>query len=68
MLAASGAGSPAYIVRSEGPDHAQRFFATVVVDGAVLGEGHGTSKKSAERMAASEAWRYLVDLPRHSSP
>jgi ribonuclease-3 len=55
MVASAGMGPPVYEVRSEGPDHAQRFFATVVVDGEVLGEGEGTSKKAAERVAAAEA-------------
>lgn len=43
---------PVYIVREEGPDHAKRFFASVRVDGRLLGEGEGRSKKQAEQAAA----------------
>ena len=50
-----GGGTPAYVVRSDGPDHAQHFYASVIVDGRALGEGEGTSKKSAERAAAAAA-------------
>ena len=55
LVVAAGRGTPAYVVRSDGPDHAQRFYASVIVDGRVLGEGEGTSKKSAERAAAAAA-------------
>ena len=61
LAVAAGLGSPAYVVRSEGPDHARRFFASVIVDGRVLGEGEGTSKKTAERAAAAAA---CADLDR----
>ena len=44
-----------YVIRDEGPDHAKRFFATVLVGGAVLGEGTGRSKKVAEQAAAAAA-------------
>jgi len=46
---------PVYLVREEGPDHAKRFFASVRVDGRVLGEGEGRSKKQAEQAAARVA-------------
>jgi len=63
MVAAAGLGPPVYRVSSEGPDHAQRFFAAVVVDGEVLGEGVGTSKKAAERVAAAEACERITLPP-----
>jgi ribonuclease III len=50
-----GAGAPEYHTRSEGPDHAKRFFATVVIDGRIAGEGTGRSKKAAEQAAAEAA-------------
>ena len=50
-----GAGVPEYRTRSEGPDHAKRFFASVVIDGRVAGEGTGRSKKAAEQAAAEAA-------------
>ncbi|MET0143412.1 MAG: ribonuclease III [Ilumatobacteraceae bacterium] len=53
--ATDGTGPPEYVTRAEGPDHAKRFFAAVVVDGNVVGEGTGRSKKAAEQAAASAA-------------
>ena len=47
---------PRYQVRDEGPDHAKRFFATVVLDGEAFGNGEGGSKKQAEQAAARAAW------------
>ena len=47
---------PRYEVDDEGPDHAKRFFARVLVGGVVRGEGEGRSKKQAEQAAASDAW------------
>lgn len=46
---------PEYRVRSSGPDHAKQFRATVHLDGELLGEGEGRSKKEAEQAAAKEA-------------
>lgn len=53
--AAAGMGAPVYVVRHEGPDHAREFFAEAVIDGDVLGEGSGRSKKAAEQLAAEAA-------------
>lgn len=50
---------PRYQVRDEGPDHAKRFFATVVLDGEPYGKGEGGSKKQAEQAAARAAWERL---------
>ena len=50
---------PRYQVRSEGPDHAKRFFALVTIGGAVHGQGEGRSKKAAEQAAARSAWEAL---------
>jgi ribonuclease-3 len=46
---------PDYDTTEEGPEHARRFTARVMVDGEVLGEGTGSSKKRAEQQAAQEA-------------
>ena len=43
------------LVDEYGPAHNKTFVARAVVDGIVLGEGSGSSKKSAEQMAAKEA-------------
>lgn len=53
---------PRYQVRDEGPDHAKRFFATVVLDGHEHGRGEGGSKKQAEQAAARAAWVLLSTL------
>lgn len=54
--AAAGMGAPDYVVTHEGPDHAREFFARAVIDGEVLGEGAGRSKKAAEQLAAEAAY------------
>jgi ribonuclease-3 len=59
---AAQARVPAYDVEGEGPDHARVFSATVAVDGQVIGNGTGRSKKEAQQSAASEA---LAGLQRH---
>jgi ribonuclease-3 len=53
---------PRYEVVDEGPDHAKRFFATVVLGGIRRGRGEGRSKKQAEQAAAREAWHVLTEL------
>jgi ribonuclease-3 len=50
---------PRYQVRDEGPDHAKRFFATVLLGGEPRGQGEGGSKKQAEQAAARAAWLWL---------
>jgi ribonuclease III len=50
---------PTYLVVDDGPDHAKRFFATVVVGGHPRGKGEGRSKKQAEQAAARCAWEGL---------
>jgi len=59
-LARSGRDAPEYRIRSTGPDHDKRFFASVVVAGEVLGDGEGPSKKAAEQAAASVACSTLA--------
>ncbi len=55
LSARAGRGAPEYVVTSTGPDHAKSFVARVLVDGDVLGEGAGRSKKAAEQAAATAA-------------
>ena len=55
VSASEGGGPPEYVTRAEGPDHAKRFFASVLVDGEIVGEGTGRSKKAAEQAAAASA-------------
>jgi ribonuclease-3 len=51
--------APRYLLQEAGPDHDKWFRATVVVDGAVAGEGEGRSKKLAQQAAAEAAWQHL---------
>lgn len=55
LLAQRSGDMPRYLVRSEGPDHDQHFFAAVMVGEVVMGEGQGPSKKRAEQAAAAQA-------------
>lgn len=53
---ARGGASPKYrVVETLGPDHSREFVVAVDVDGEVLGEGRGRSKKRAEQEAARRA-------------
>ena len=52
---------PAYEVVDDGPDHAKRFVAHVLVGGRRRGRGEGRSKKQAEQAAARDAWEELRD-------
>jgi ribonuclease-3 len=52
---------PVYDVTDDGPDHAKRFFAAVLLNGTRYGTGEGRSKKQAEQAAAREAWEVLRD-------
>ncbi len=47
------------VVREEGPDHAKEFVIEVYVDKQKLGEGRGSSKKTAEQQAARQAVKKL---------
>ena len=56
ILQKDGRPAPAYQpVSEEGPDHDKRFTVQVVVEGEVMGEGTGRSKKEAEQLAAGKA-------------
>jgi len=61
--------APVYELGAEGPDHEKRFSARVSIDGNVIGEGEGRSKKVAEQAAAQAALDYLstVSVPNHES-
>ena len=61
LAAARNVGRPRYQVRDEGPDHAKRFFAVVLLDGQSSGAGEGNSKKEAEQAAAWIAWSGLQE-------
>ena len=62
LSAGRGTGVPHYEVEGEGPDHARFFRARAVIDDAVVGEGEGTSKKTAEQASAEDALERLAEL------
>lgn len=47
------------IIKEEGPPHLRIFTAAVYYHGNSIGEGHGKSKKEAEKNAAAEGYRFL---------
>ena len=47
------------LVGESGPDHDKQFAVEVKLNGAVVGNGNGTSKKRAEQMAAKAAMEKL---------
>ena len=55
LAARRSMSAPEYQIRSSGPDHDKTFYASVIVDGDVAGQGQGRSKKSAEQAAAGAA-------------
>ncbi|MCZ0859245.1 ribonuclease III [Actinomyces israelii] len=60
LAAAHGLGNPHYEVEGVGPDHERVFTAQAIIDGEVLGEGTGTSKKLAEHEAAEAAYASIL--------
>ena len=52
--------TPVYrLVETAGPDHSKQFTVEIVVEGEVVGNGTGKSKKAAENQAARAAWKKL---------
>jgi len=63
LLQAQGQALPDYdVVAEEGPSHRRRFRVACKVDGRVIAEGEGHSKKEAQQQAALRA---LVQLRAH---
>ena len=59
-----GLSTPSYrLVSSAGPDHQPVFTVEVLVEGEVMGTGHGGSKAGAERTAATQALASLTSEP-----
>ncbi len=66
IMQGSGEGTPRYEVSREiGPDHEKLFMISVLVDGKILGEGEGSTKKEAEQKAARMA---LEELKNQQKP
>lgn len=50
-----------YVLAGEtGPDHNKKYEVNVLIDGEIMGCGHGSSKKRAEQMAAYEALKRFL--------
>jgi ribonuclease III len=57
----SSGGRPVYrVVEASGPDHDKMFRIEAVVDGDVVGEGEGSSRRIAETAAAAQAIETLL--------
>lgn len=56
------------MVEDDGPPHDKRYFATVRIDGQIVGEGEGRSKKQAETAAAHKAWERLSAVTEEAAP
>lgn len=55
-------GNPEYVLEeSKGPEHAPTFLTSLYVDGKLLGQGEGHTKKASQQEAASEALRKLAN-------
>lgn len=55
-MQAQGMGMPTYeVIAESGPEHLKEFHVQVLMDGQILGEGKGTSKKKAEQEASHMA-------------
>ena len=64
QVQAEGSSSPLYrVLGTEGPDHRRAFHVGVEVDGEVIGEGRGRSKKLAEQAAARAAIEARTNPP-----
>jgi len=60
IVQAKSQGMPRYeVVEESGPDHDKQFKVQVLVNGSVLGEGEGSSKKEAEQRAARVALKSI---------
>jgi ribonuclease III len=52
--------TPAYVLETEeGPDHDKRFYVSVALEGQILAQGTGKSKKEAQQEAARRALEKL---------
>jgi len=54
--------NPKYeVIKEEGPQHAKVFTIQVSLNGEILGTGKGQTKKTAEQLAAKEAYQKLIN-------
>lgn len=70
-LVALGQGAPTFESQAHGPDHQRTFHSKIWVNGQVLAQAEGRSKKDAERSAAELALSLLageVPAPAPTAP
>lgn len=68
QLSAKHWPSPQYCLSGEsGPPHDRLFRFQVLVDGTVIGEGEGRTKKNAQQAAASQALKNISSNPDHET-
>ncbi|MEL7296517.1 MAG: putative dsRNA-binding protein, partial [Pseudomonadota bacterium] len=63
LLQAQGNPLPGYtLVKTEGPQHKQRFFVTCAIDAprSIVCDGIGHSRRIAEQAAAEAVWNTLM--------
>ena len=64
LVQRQGMSSPRYrLVDVQGPDHEKLFNVEVMVDGEVVGKGHGRRKSDAEKLAAEDGFQHFQSLP-----
>ena len=55
-------GYPEYrIIKEYGPDHAKTFVIGIYLNGKLMGQGTGSSKRSAQQLASKEMYERLVN-------
>ena len=64
QVAGDGGAPPEYVTRAEGPDHAKRFFAAVVVAGQVHRRGHGPLEEGGRAVGGGRGVRHARRSPR----
>lgn len=51
------------VISEEGPDHSKKFIVSVSINGVVMGQGEGSSKKEAQQKAAEVAFIRIEENP-----
>lgn len=49
------------VISEEGPDHSKKFIVSVSINGIVMGQGEGSSKKEAQQKAAEAAFKKIEE-------
>jgi ribonuclease-3 len=69
LVQSEGQPPPTYrVAEAAGPAHQRQFTVEVLIQGEVMGQGMGRSKKAAEMDAAAAAWKRKTQETRLSRP